>query len=150
MKKIVFILAIFAFITTNCEYLRKKGIIGKKKRMAEYIAQLEEIKRDDSIELVAQLEKIKKEAQLKIDSAEKSCGINGTFHVITGSFRNPLNAQNFLKEMHNRGYQSQIIKAPNGFDLVSAYACNNYKDVINALNNIRVNVDPESWLYIRN
>ncbi len=146
MKKVVFILAILSIVFTNCEYLRKKGIIGKRKYLAEFAKRLDDIKKDDS----AQIEKIKKDAQLRIDSVQKSCCINGSYHVITGSFRNPLNAQNFQKEMNKLGYKAQIVHATNGFDLVSAYACNDYKDIVNALSNIRTNVNQESWLYIRN
>lgn len=136
--------------TSSCEYLRKKGIIGKKKSMAEYIASLESKSREDSIEHINQLERLKREAQAKIDSVQKSCGTSGKYHVITGSFRNPLNAKNFNKEMSKMGYRSQIIMASNGFNLVSAYAGDNYSDVINALNNIRTAVNQESWLYMSN
>lgn len=150
MKKIALILAIITLITTNCDYLRKKGIIGNKKRMKEYIERLENTIKDDSVEFIAQMEKIKKESQLKIDSIQKSCGGSGSYNVITGSFRNPLYADNFAKEMAKLGYKSQIIIAPNGFNLVSAFACNNYKEVLNALYNLRSSVNQESWLYIKN
>lgn len=150
MKKFTFLLVIIIISTSSCEYLRKKGIIGKKKRMAEYIANLENKNKEDSIEYASQMEKLKKEVAAKIDSVQKSCGINGKYHVITGSFRNPLNAENFNKEMSKMGYRSQIIMASNGFNLVSAYAGDNYNDVINALNNIRTAVNQESWLYMNN
>jgi hypothetical protein len=147
MKKIALLLIIIAFITTNCDYLRKKGIIGSKKQ-SEYIERLENTIHDDSIEFVAQVEKMKKENQEKIDSIQKSCGA-GSYHIITGSFRNPLNAENFLKEMAKLGYKSQIVQAANGFSLVSAYSGNNYKEILSALNTIRTNVNPESWLYVK-
>jgi len=150
MKKIALILAIITFITTNCDYLRKKGIIGNKKRMKEYIDRLENTIKDDSVEFMAQMEKIKKESQLKIDSIQKSCGSSGSYNVITGSFRNPVYADNFAKEMAKLGYKSQVIIAPNGFNLVSAFACNNYKEVLNALYSLRSSVNQESWLYIKN
>jgi hypothetical protein len=150
MKKTALILAIITLITTNCDYLKKKGFIGNKKRMKEYIDRLENTIRDDSIEYVAQMEKLKKESQVRIDSIQKSCGGSGSYHVITGSFRNPVYADNFAKEMVKLGYKSQIIVASNGFNLVSAFACSNYKEVLNALYNLRSSVNQESWLYIKN
>ena len=69
--------------------------------------------------------------------------------MITGSFRNPLNAENFEKEMKKLGYKSQIVQAANGFNLVSAFSGNDYKEALNALNNIRTNVNQESWIYVK-
>jgi hypothetical protein len=149
MKKIAFLLVIVTLSTTSCEYLRKKGILGKKK-MSDYITSLENAKKDDSINYATQLDNLKKESQAKIDSVQKTCGINGKYHVITGSFRNPLNAENFNKEMNKMGYHSSIIMASNGFNLVSAYSGDNYSEVINALNNMRTTVNQESWLYLSN
>jgi hypothetical protein len=150
MKKLAFLLAIIILLSTNCNYLRKKGIIGEKKRMKEYIERLENTLKDDSLEFAARMEQMKKESQLKIDSVQKCCGLNGNYHVITGSFRNPLNADNYVKEMKLKGYKSQIIMAPNGFNLVSTFASNNYKDALNALNNLRTSVIQDAWLYVKN
>jgi hypothetical protein len=149
MKKVAFLLVIITLTTSSCEYLRKKGIIGNKKNKAD-IESLEQARIADSIKNAALLENMKKEAQLKIDSVQKNCGINGKYHVITGSFRNPLNAENFNKEMNKMGYRSNIIMAANGFNLVSAYSGDNYNDVLNALNNLRTAVNQEAWLYLSN
>jgi len=150
MKKIALLLAIITLLSTNCNYLRKKGFIGEKERMKEYIERLENTLKDDSLEFAARMEQMKKEAQTKIDSVQKGCGLNGNYNVITGSFRNPLNAEGYLKEMKSKGYKSQIIMAPNGFNLVSAYASNDYKDALNALNNMRSSVIQDAWLYVKN
>jgi hypothetical protein len=149
MKRITLLLAVITLLTTNCEYLRKKGIIGKKKRMLEYIERLENTLRDDSIEFSAQIEKIKKDAQERIDSIQNACK-NGNYCVITGSFRNPLNADNFVGEMSKMGYKSQVVVAPNGFNLVSAFSSNSLNEALNALQNLRTNVNQESWIYVKN
>jgi cell division protein FtsN len=150
MKKIALLLAIITLLSTNCNYLRKKGIIGEKKRMKEYIDRLENTLKDDSLEYAARMEQMKKAAQSKIDSIQKCCGMNGNYHVITGSFRNPLNAEGYVKEMKLKGYKSQIVMAPNGFNLVSAFASNDYNDALNALNNLRTSVIQDAWLYVKN
>ena len=150
MKKIAFLLVIVTLSTTSCEYLRKKGIIGKKKHMQEMIADLENKNRDDSINHAAQMDQFKKDAQAKIDSVQKCCGTSGKYHIITGSFLNPVNAENYNMEMNKMGYHSVIIVASNGFNLVSAYNGDNYNEVINALNNMRTAINQESWLYLSN
>ena len=151
MKKIAFLLAIVTLTTTSCEYLRKKGIIGsKKKSKDEQIAELQNARMDDSIKFATQLESLKKDAESKIDSLQKSCGVTGKYHVITGSFLNPVNAENFNKEMTQKGYRSSIIVASNGFHLVSAYSGDNYNEVLNALSNLRTAVAQDEWLYLSN
>ena len=150
MKKIAFLLVIVTLTTSSCEYLRKKGIIGNKKHMAEYIASLENAKKDDSLNFADQLDRLKKDAQAKIDSVQKCCGTNGKYHIITGSFLNPVNAENYNKEMNKMGYHSVIIVASNGFNLVSAYNGDNYNQVLNALNDMRTAINQESWLYLSN
>lgn len=147
MRKISILLILVVVFTSSCDYLRKKGILANK----EYIERLENTLKDDSIENAAMLEKIKLEAQQKIDSITNACGkCTGNYHIITGSFRNQLNADNYQKEMSKLGYKSAIVEASNGFHLVSAYCGSDYKEVLNALSNIRNSVNQESWLYVQN
>lgn len=116
----------------------------------EYIERLENTIHDDSLEFAAQVEKLKKESEAKIDSIKNSCGgANGTYHVITGSFRNPSNAENYKIEMSKLGYTANIVMAPNGFNLVTTFSGNDFKEACNALANIRNSVNPESWIYVK-
>jgi cell division protein FtsN len=146
MKKILFLLAIITLTTTSCEYLRKKGIIGKSKN--KELMALQNKNRNDSIEFADKLERLKKESQAKIDSVQKSCGAAGKYHVIAGSFMNPANADNYNAEMTKMGYHSQIINISNGFNLVSVFSSDNYQEMLNALTNARGSLDTGSWLYI--
>ena len=147
MKRLTLLLLVISLFLTNCDYLRRKGIIGSKKQMLSQIEQLQKTVMDDSL----MMEKLKKESQAKIDSIQQSCAKpEGNFHVITGSFRNPANAENFVKEMAKLGYKSQIIQASNGFNLVSAFAGKDMHEACSALNTIRTNVNQESCLYVAN
>jgi hypothetical protein len=150
MKKITILLILVAIVFSSCNYLRKKGIIGTSKKDKEYIESLKNTIHEDSIENAAIVEQLQKESQGKIDSLQKICSAcSGTYNVITGSFRNPLNADNFEKEMKKLGYKAQIVQAANGFNLVSAFSANNLKEALIALNNLRTNVNPESWIYVK-
>ena len=132
----------------GCNYLRKKGILGSKKQLRECVQQLENAKKEDSAYYSEQLTNIKKNAQSKIDSLQKACeNANYSYYVITGSFRNPNNSQAFANKMLQMGYKAEILLAPNGFNLVSAFGGNNLKEVTNALTNLKTNVAEDSWIY---
>ena len=147
MRKLTYLLIIAAITLSSCNYLRKKGILANK----DYIERLENTIKDDSLEFEAKMEKLKLESQSKIDSIQKLClsKNNGNYHVITGSFMNPLNAENFKKTMEEKGYKSEIIVASNGFNLVSSFNGNSLNDVLGGLNNLRSSVSQESWIYVK-
>jgi hypothetical protein len=138
MKKLTYLIIIAAFFLSNCDYLRKKGILSNQDSL-----------KDDSLEFAAQMEKMKLESQAKIDSIQNSCNKSGNYHVITGSFRNPLNAENFKKAMIKQGFTAQIIEAPNGFNLVSTFNGKTMQEILGALRNMRANVNQESWVYVK-
>ena len=150
LKLIILTALVFGF--TNCKFLRDKGIFGGgiDSKTKDYITKLENTIQLDSMKYAAQFEKLQKEAKAKIDSLEKSCGgSSGNYHIITGSFLNPLNAVSFNTEMSKLGYKSQIVDASNGFKLVSAYSANSYSEVANQLSAIRTSVNPDSWVYVK-
>jgi DNA mismatch repair ATPase MutS len=140
MRKITLLLATAAFLVYGCG-----------NQSAEYIQQLEKTIKDDSVKKVAEMEMLKSEMQERIDSLQDACGnCNGNFHVITGSFREQANADNYLAEMSKLGYKAEIVEAPNGFHLVSTYCGQTLNEMFTALNTARNNVNPESWIYVKN
>lgn len=144
MKKLSFLL-LLALLTA--------GFAGcKYKKQAEYIKQLENAVKEDSLKRVAELEALKAEMQAKIDSLQAACqsgNPQGNFCVITGSFRIQQNADNYVKEMVKMGYKAQIIDAPNGFHLVSTYCAGSLREALSELNNARSNIHPDSWIYVK-
>jgi uncharacterized protein YjgD (DUF1641 family) len=146
MRKLPLLLVIAVIALNSCDYLKRKGILGNEK---EYIERLENTIKDDSLEFAAQMEKLKLESDKKMDSLRNACEKSGDFHVITGSFRNPLNAQSFQKEMEKQGYKAQIIEASNGFNLVSAFNGKSMTEVLDPLNNMRSSVNQEAWVFVK-
>jgi cell division protein FtsN len=149
-KTLLLMFIVLPLLLSSCTWLKKKGF-GGKKAMKEQIQQLESKIKADSIQFAEELERMKQESQEKIDSAAKACGgsSDGKYYVITGSFRNPNYADEFSKKMKSMGYSSQIVVAPNGFNLVSAFSGNSMPEVINALRNMQSTVDSESWIYTK-
>ena len=143
MKKLtLLLLVIFAVGFVGCKY----------KKQAEYIKQLENAVKEDSLKRVAELEALKAEMQAKIDSLQAACGSGnpqGKFCVITGSFRIQQNADNYVQEMIKLGYKAQIVDAPNGFHLVSTYCASSLHEALSELNNARANIHPDSWIYVK-
>ena len=153
MKAIKLIVLVTLFLGfTSCKFLREKGILGSgiDSKTQDYITKLENTIQIDSMKYAAQLERLQKDAKAKIDSLEKSYGSSsGSYHIITGSFLNPLNAESYNKEMEKMGYKSQIVDASNGFKMVSAYSANSYSEAISHLNTIRTSVNPDSWIFVK-
>ncbi|MCX7987264.1 MAG: SPOR domain-containing protein [Bacteroidales bacterium] len=143
MKKIaLLIVVVFSTFFVSCKY----------KKQAEYIKQLENAVKEDSLKRVAELEALKAEMQAKIDSLQAACqsgNPQGKFCVITGSFRIQQNADNYVQEMNKLGYKAQIVEAPNGFHLVSTYCASSLREALSELNNARSNIHPDSWIYVK-
>ena len=140
MRKFTLLLTIAAFFIYGCG-----------NNSTEYVQQLEKTIKDDSIKKAAEIEMLKSEMQERIDSLQDACGnCNGNFHVITGSFREQSNADKYLTEMAKLGYKATQVEAPNGFHLVSTYCGKTLNEVFSALNTARNNVNPESWIYVKN
>jgi hypothetical protein len=148
MKKIIYLFLVVAIVSPGCNYLKKKGLLGKKRQMQEYIKQLEEAKKDDSAYYSSQLQQLKNESQARIDSLQSACDASYTYYIVTGSFRNPSNAQAYANKMLDLGYKAEIILAPNGFNMVSAFGCNTMKEAVNALTSLKTNVAEDTWMYV--
>ncbi len=143
-KKVFFLIALLVLITiaNSCKF----------KKQAEYIAQLENALKSDSLKHVAEIEALKAEMQAKIDSIQVSCkssNTQGNYCIITGSFKVHQNAINYIKEMSQLGYNAQIVESPNGFYLVSILCVNSLQEAFPTLNNARSNIHPDSWIYVK-
>lgn len=152
MKKIIILIALFAFLGTSCKFLP-----GYKKKQAAIEAAKQKAKQD-SIQRAKdfEAEQIRlAQEQARQDSIAKVQEYNAQFrfHVIIGSFKVPSNATNWEQEVHNMGYsKTNIVRAKNGFDLVSIAAYDTYGKALNEIN--RINADKEEpvelWVYENN
>lgn len=99
------------------------------------------------------LSNIRSEMNIKIDSLKKLLDQNTTldnnhFHIIAGSFTVETNAINYSQKMKNLGYNGDLISLRNGYTAVTTNSYNNLRTALNNLNNIRVSVTENAWIYI--
>ncbi len=99
------------------------------------------------------LSNIRSEMNLKIDSLKKLLEQNITleinkFHIIVGSFSVHSNAINYSRKMNSFGYNSNIIMAGNGFEMVTTNSYNNLRKTLDDLKIIRESVTENAWIYI--
>jgi len=92
----------------------------------------------------AQLESLRRTGQPK--QSVMTSG-SGNFHVIAGSFRNPKYAEEFSDKMAQEGYNVKIVKARNGFNLVSIGAYDSYAAALNRIKEIREGGRYQVWVY---
>jgi CO dehydrogenase nickel-insertion accessory protein CooC1 len=151
MKRLIILAIAAVTVFSGCEYLKKKGFFGNKKDMAKTIEMLQKELQEDSIRYAAEIEKLKQDAQARIDSI-----LNGTkqedpyqnYYVIIGGFRNAKNAEALSIKTSEAGYNSLIIDARNGFQLVSAYGGDEMQATISMLHEVQAKLNPEAWIYI--
>ncbi len=167
MKKTFLLFSLFIFMLfslNNCKFIRTK-ILGKPDpadTLAAWNARMDSLRRVDSINAIEQarldsIERIKQQAKAdslaKLDSIKQAKleAERNKYHIISGSFRNESYATRYKKEMNNDyGYNSKIIMANNGFNLVSIGAYATMSDAIRELRNIRNKGSLEVWVYANN
>ncbi len=156
------------FMFTHCDFINTK-ILGKESpedTMAAYQARLDSIRRADSIQKVEQREadslarldsikqakeRAKADSLAKIDSIEKARAQN-KYHIISGSFRNENYAQRYKNRMlESYNYDNtRILRANNGFNLVSIKSYPNYRQALNELRSLRNQGNFPVWVYKSN
>lgn len=72
------------------------------------------------------------------------------YHVISGSFRIPSNAEKLLRELIQKGYDAKIKKNKYGFHRVSYTRTNSRREALKALRKIRRTENPGAWLLVMN
>jgi hypothetical protein len=146
MKKILILIALFAFVGTSCKYFSKKPKVDP---VAVQKAKQDSIQRAKDLEAeqirLAQ-EQARQDSLAKVQEYEAKF----RFHVIIGSFKVPSNATSWEQEVHGMGYNNtKILHAKNGFDLVSISAYDTYSKAFNEIE--RINADKEEpielWIY---
>lgn len=143
MKNLVNILLVIVLFTNACNYFKNKNE-GMVK-----VSEIEKLRIADSLKFVNELNRIKEESAKRIDSLNSVYVYPVyTYYVITGSFKNPANAENYANDMMNLGYKSHIITISNGFHLVSASSGDDPGQANEALRNIQQSVNPEAWIFV--
>ncbi len=158
MKTTIAVFLTLIILTGSCDFLRKKGLIGKSKaeKQAIEIALQDSIRAADSIKAVEEQMRIQALEQARLDSvrvaeqAQLEKEARFKYHIIVGGFLTPEYAEDYLKYYRSMGYDAQIIDGPqNRFNLVSAEVHENLNSAIRRLYQYQDTVEFEAWLYIK-
>jgi len=150
------LLILLLAVAPSCNFLRNKGIFGKKARtLAAYRAQQDSIRVIDSLRKVhehmlalenAKLDSIRLNEEERLAREKES-----KYNIIVGSFITPEFAVSFADEFRQQGYDTKIVKLEGtDFELVSAEAHSNLREAVSRLQRFQDTVAFDAWLYIRN
>jgi hypothetical protein len=148
MKKILYLLVI-ALLMSQCKYFEKNRLFSNDiDTLLVYQYRADSIRLADSlrnIEAMAREQRLELETQ---QAMKQATGREKPFHLITGAFKTPNFATKFKDNMSNKGFEAKIIKAPNGFDMVSVETFDDFYTGFARLKSFRIaNPGMDVWLY---
>jgi len=158
MKTTITVFLALIIMTSSCDFLRKKGWIGKSKAKKEaYSKSLQDsIRAADSMKAVNEQMQIQAFEQARLDSvmaaeqAQREWEARFKYHIIVGSFLTPEYADDYQRYYKSLGYDAQIIPdSRNRFNLVSAEEHENLNMAIRRLHQYQDTVEFEAWLFIK-
>ncbi|MCD6564576.1 MAG: hypothetical protein J7K53_01395 [Bacteroidales bacterium] len=154
MKKLIFILFAILVSFSSCKFVKEKGWFGLKNvdTMDAYLRKQDSIHIADSLSKVIALQKaIEQARQDSINGAEQERLerlARFKYHIVVGSFITPQFADEWSVYYNSIGYGTEILKADNEFNLVSARRYDNMKDAVLDLERFKDTVQIDAWVYI--
>lgn len=76
-----------------------------------------------------------------------SVEINNAYHIVVGSFKDPVNANKYIHELATKGYQAYIAKGQNNFSRVAIGNYTNSEEARKNLASIKNELNPGAWVY---
>lgn len=149
MKKVaIFILV--AMIAGSCSLFQKPSMnqeeidamVAQNARLqenlanAEHEASLQKMQAEQCAQVLAELQKEEEEMA------------SGKFHVIAGSFKTMSYAEDFAKKIKEMGGTGTIVSGPSDFSLVAYSSFNSLREAVNAMEEARMDVSSEAWVYM--
>ncbi|MBA7585198.1 hypothetical protein ES708_27169 [subsurface metagenome] len=154
MRKLIFILFAISIAFSSCKFVKEKGWFGLKNAdtMDAYLRKQDSLHIADSISKVIAMQKaIEQARQDSINNAEQQRLERLTrfkYHIVVGSFITPQYADEWSVYYNSIGYGTEILKASNEFNLVSARKYDNIKDALIDLGHFKDTVQIDAWVYI--
>ncbi|MFW6370069.1 MAG: SPOR domain-containing protein [Bacteroidota bacterium] len=146
----VMIIFFLTLAVSSCRFFEKQQLVSNdvdtllNYRLERYITEEQH---------EAEISRIRSEVNLKIDSVkslldEDVTFLSNKFHIITGSFTVPSNAEMYANKMKSMGFDGKIIEGHGRFDLVTAKSYNNLRVALNDLEPVRETAGVQAWIYI--
>ncbi len=154
MRKLIFILLAISMAFSSCKFVKEKGWFGLKNAdtMDAYLRKQDSLHIADSIsKVIAKQKAIEQARQDSINNAEQERLerlARFKYHIVVGSFITPQYADEWSIYYNTIGYGTEILKADNEFNLVSARKYDNMKDALIDLEHFKDTVQIDAWVYI--
>ena len=154
MKKLIFIVFAILISFSSCKFVKEKGWFGLKNAdtMETYLRKQDSIHIADSIsKVIAKQRAIEQVRQDSINMAEQKRLeelARFKYHIVVGSFLTPQYADEWSSYYNSMGYDTEILKAGNEFNLVSARKYDNMRDALIDLRHFKDTVQIDAWVYI--
>jgi hypothetical protein len=145
------ILVFFLAFLPSCKFFQNK-VFGKKARaLAEMKAREDSTRVADSLRKAqAYLLSIENARQDSIRLAvDQRKAAENKYNIIVGSFITPEYAREMAQAYKGMGYNPEVIKMNERFELVSAEGHQNLRTAIKRLAAFQDTVQMESWIYVR-
>jgi hypothetical protein len=148
MKKALWILAA-VILLHSCSLFEKPSMTQQE--IDAMVAQLKACQEENASTIAkyeAELAQIKaNQAALLKEQEEQSRPSSGTYYVIVGSFKTPKYANDYAATIKGMGGDGMIIDGPSDFQFVSMSGHSSLREAINAMNEARMNIVSEAWIY---
>lgn len=151
MRKFIFILFAILIAFSSCKFVKEKGWFGFKNAdtMDIYLRKQDSLHIADSISKVIAMQKaIEQARQDSINNAEQERLERFKYHIVVGSFLTSQYADEWSVYYNSMGYGTEILKASNEFNLVSARKYDNMKDALIDLGHFKDTVQIDAWVYV--
>lgn len=151
MRKLIFILFAISIAFSSCKFVKEKGWFGLKNAdtMDAYLRKQDSLHIADSINKVIAMQKaIEQARQDSINNAYQERLERFKYHIVVGSFLTPQYADEWSVYYNSMGYGTEILKASNEFNLVSARKYDNMKDALIDLGHFKDTVQIDAWVYV--
>ena len=154
MKKLIFIVFAILISFSSCKFVKEKGWFGLKNAdtMDAYLRKQDSIHIADSIsKVIAKQRAIEQVRQDSINMAEQKRLeelARFKYHIVVGSFLTPQYADEWSSYYNSMGYDTEILKAGNEFNLVSARKYDNMRDAVMDIERFKDTVQIDAWVYI--
>lgn len=154
MKKHIIILFAISIAFSSCNFVKKKGWfgLGDADTLVAYQIRLDSLHRVDSIQKVIArqnaIEQARQDSINRVEQQRLDRLAQFKYHIIVGSFLTPQFADEWSVYYNSMGYGTEILKASNEFNLVSARKYDNMKDALIDLGHFKDTVQIDAWVYI--
>jgi cell division protein FtsN len=146
MKNILILLFLSLFLGYGCKYFKKSKPREVDTIMADTLASAVNDTaayysgaNDDNTAAVA--------SQAKKSSPARTSAIQGHYYMIVGCFTIQENADSYANKLRSMGYEAQILKGRDNFQMVAAKSYDNLQAGIADIDKFRNELTPNAWVF---